>query len=75
MVTLYNSSELQQLQALLASLGIRNADVQEMERDIRLKIVFPLSPAHPQPVPTRKLHIPTRLEDLTGLCPASASST
>ncbi len=67
-VSLYGSAELSPLESLLVPLGIRRADLQDMEQDIKLKIDFPLSVTHPQRAPSRQLHIPRRLEELTGLC-------
>ncbi|CAL5223407.1 g5916 [Coccomyxa viridis] len=66
-VTLYRSAELYPLQSLLVPLGIRHADLQDMEQDIKLKIAFPLSVSHLQRAPSRQLHIPRRLEELTGV--------
>ena len=74
MVTLYRSAELYPLQSLLVPLGIRHADLQDMEQDIKLKIAFPLSVSHLQRAPSRQLHIPRRLEELTGMCFAPVHS-
>lgn len=68
MVTLYTSPELYHLEASLAPLGINPAELREMEQEIKLRIGFPLPVSHLQCAPSRQLHIPRRLEELTGLC-------
>ena len=66
-VTLYTRGELHSLQAALARLGIGHVDLQGMEQDLRLRIDFPLSASHSQCAPCRKLYMPRRLEDMTGI--------
>ena len=66
-VTLYRSTELYHLEASLAPLGIGLAELREMEQEIKLRMVFPLPVSHLHSAPSRQLHIPKRLEELTGL--------
>lgn len=69
-VTLYNDTEDGPLQALLAPLGVRDGKLHEKQQDIRLCIDFPVSPAYTQQTPARSLHLPKKVQALTGLhCP------
>ena len=65
-VTPFSPVEWQQMHALLRQLGIEDAELQRMQPDLRLRVDFPLSPAHAQQKPALRLHIPPRLESLAG---------
>ena len=65
-VTPFSPVDWQQLHALVRQLGITDAELLRMQPDLRLRVDFPLSPAHAQQSPALRLHIPSRLESLAG---------
>ena len=65
-VTPFSPVEWEQLHASMRQLGITDAEQQRMQPDLRLRVGFPLAPAHAQQSPAIRLHIPAKLESLAG---------